>query len=50
VKTFSVSYRGKDAVLRVELKKEDVDELEIWFITQKEPAADIQKKMRELAR
>jgi hypothetical protein len=50
VKTFPVSYEGKDATLRVEVKKDDVDELEIWFITQKELAAEIQKKMRELIR
>ena len=50
VKTFSISYRGKDALLRVELKKDDVDELEIWFITQKDLASEIKKKIREVLR
>jgi hypothetical protein len=47
VKTFPISYQGKDAILRLELKKDDVDELEIRFITQKELAAVVQKQMRE---
>jgi hypothetical protein len=46
--TFSISYQGREAYLRVDLKKDDVDELEIWFITQKGLAAEIQKKMREI--
>src|SRR5262249_18370052 len=49
-KTFPISYRGKDATMRVELKKDDVDEIEIWFITVPELAKEIQAKMRELAR
>ena len=48
VKTFPISYRGKNASLRVELKKDDVDEIEIWFITEKELAKEIQAKMMEL--
>ena len=49
-KTFPISYRGKDATKRVELKKDDVDEIEIWFITEPELAKQIQAKARELAR
>jgi len=49
-KTFPISYRGKDAAIRVELKKDDVDEIEIWFITEPQLAKEIQAKMKELAR
>jgi hypothetical protein len=49
-KTFPISYRGKAATMRVELKKDDVDEIEIWFITVPQLAKEIQAKMRELAR
>lgn len=50
VKTYSVSYKGKKVSLRVELHKDDVDALEVWFITHKELAAEIQRKMRETLR
>jgi hypothetical protein len=50
VKTFPISYRSQSATLRVELKKDDVDEIEIWFITTPELAKEIQAKMRQLAR
>ena len=49
VKTFPITYRGQSATLRVELKKDDVDEIEIWFITIPELAKEIQAKMRQLA-
>jgi hypothetical protein len=49
-KTFPISYRAKDATMHVELKKDDVDEIEIWFITEPELAKSIQEKMKELAR
>ena len=49
VKTFSITYRGQRATLRVELKKDDVDEIEIWFITTPELAKEIQAKMRQFA-
>ena len=49
-KTFPISYHGKDATIGVELKKDDVDEIEIWFITEPQLAKEIQAKMKELAR
>jgi len=49
-KTFPISYRGKDTAMRVELKKDDVDAIDIWFITVPELAKEIQAKMKELAR
>jgi hypothetical protein len=48
VKRLPITYRGQDGTLRIELKKDAVDELEIWFITRPELAAEIQKKMTEL--
>lgn len=48
VKVFPISYQGKNTSLRVELKKDDVDEIEIWFITDDELAKEIQAKMRQL--
>jgi hypothetical protein len=47
-KTFSITYRGSPTTLRVELKRDDVNEIEIWFITQTELAAEIQKQMKEV--
>jgi hypothetical protein len=47
-KTFFISYRGNPTTLRVELKNDDVNEIEIWFITQTELAAEIQKQMKEV--
>ena len=49
-KTFPISYRGKDGTMRVELKKDDVDEIEIWFISEPELAKEIQVKMKEFGR
>jgi len=49
-KTFPISYRGTESTLRVELKKDDVDEIEIWFITEPELAKEIQAKMKDSAR
>jgi hypothetical protein len=49
-RTFPISYRGKNATLRIELKKDDVDEIEIWFITQPQLATEIQKQMKEVIR
>lgn len=49
MKTFPITYRGQSATLRVELKKDDLDEIEIWFITTPELAKEIQVKMRQLA-
>jgi hypothetical protein len=49
VKTFPITYRGQSATLRVELKKDDLDEIEIWFITTPELAKEIQVRMRQLA-
>ena len=47
-KTFPITYRGSPTTLRVELKRDDVNEIEIWFITQTELAAEIQKQMKEV--
>jgi hypothetical protein len=49
VKTFPITYRGQGTTLRVELETDDVDEIEIWFITPPELAKEIQAKMRQLA-
>ena len=49
-RTFPIAYRGKSARLRVELKKDDVDEIEIWFFTEPELTREIQSKMREIMR
>lgn len=48
--TFSITYRGEDTALRVEVKKESPKELEIWFITQPELAKEIQKQMKQFLR
>ncbi len=50
IETFPITYRGKAATLRMELKKDDVDEIEIWFVTQLELAQEIQTKMKGLLR
>lgn len=47
-KTFPISFRGKDTTLRVELNKDDVDEIEIWFYTGPELAKAIRSKMMEI--
>jgi len=50
VKSFSIVYRGYSTPLRVELKKDDVDEIEIWFITVPQLAKDIQGEMKKFLR
>jgi hypothetical protein len=46
-KDFSITHRGKDSILHVELKVDDGDEVDIWFVTEPELVAEIQKKMQE---
>ena len=46
-KDFSITHRGKDSVLHVELKVGGGDEVDIWFVTERELVAEIQKKMQE---
>jgi len=48
VRTFSIGYRGKNTTLRVELKKSDVDAIDIWFISQHELESEILKKSKDL--
>lgn len=48
VKTFAIVYWGSSTSLRVELKKDDVDEIEIWFITVPQLAKEIQSQMKAL--
>ena len=40
---FPVVFRDREATLRIQLKKDDVDAVEIWFFTEPELAAAIQK-------
>jgi hypothetical protein len=47
-KILPITFQGKDTRLRVELKKDDVDEIEIWFFTQPELAKEILKRMKEV--
>ena len=49
-RTFKISYRGEETTMRVELKKDDVDEVDIWFITRPELVKEIQAKIMEMAR
>ena len=46
-KDLPITYQGKDSVLRVQLKVDYGDEVDIWFLTDRELEAEILKKMQE---
>ena len=47
-KSFPITYLGKSATLRIEVKKDDVDALEIWFLTEPALTMEIRTKMQQL--
>ena len=49
-RTFPIITKGKGVTLRIEMKKDDADEIEIWFITEPELTREILQKMHEMLR
>lgn len=47
---FQTVFRGTSTLLRLQVKKDDVDAVDIWFFTSPELAADIQKAMKPFLR
>jgi hypothetical protein len=43
---FEVVFHGASTVLRLQVKKDDVDAVSVWFITSPELAAEIQTAMK----
>jgi hypothetical protein len=46
-KDFPIIHRGKKSVLHVELKVDDGDEVDIWFVGDQALAQEINEKMKE---
>jgi len=47
---FQMVFRGANTTVRLQVKKDDVDAVDIWFFTSPELAAEIQKAMKPFLR
>jgi len=43
---FQTVFHGTSTILRLQVKKDDVDAVDVWFLTSPELAAEIQKAMK----
>jgi len=47
---FKTVFREKETTLRLQVKRDDVDSVDIWFLTSPELATEIQKTMKSFLR